>query len=373
MTIHVDKEFAALIPPLSADELAGLETSIKAEGCRDALVVWKTGTILLDGHNRKRICDRLKIGYETTEIDLPDRDAAEDWIEKNQFGHRSLTPDQWKLLLGRIYNRRKKAEHDGGKGKKRSGGQNDPHLNTAETVAEEFAVSPATVKRAGAFAVMVEANPKIKAAIYRRESALKAIRVAKEKKRAKRRSDNQKMVESTPEIQTADEDGPRFATILMDPPWDWGDEGDIDQLGRARPTYDTMPLESIRELPVAKLADVDCHLYMWITNRSLPKGFGLLDTWGFRHITMLTWPKTSFGMGNYFRGQTEHVLFGVKGSQMLKRKNASTLLPSWKRGKGHSAKPVEFYEFIESCSPGPYLEMFARSKRDGWTAWGAEA
>ena len=128
------------------------------------------------------------------------------------------------------------------------------------------------------------------------------------------------------------------------------------------------------KLPVAELADEDCHLYLWITNRSLPKGFSLLDAWGFRYVTMLTWPKPSFGMGNYFRGQTEQVLFGVKGSQALKRKNASTLLPTWGRGPGgHSSKPMEFYEFVESCSPGPFVELFSRQQRDGWSTWGADA
>lgn len=102
----------------------------------------------------------------------------------------------------------------------------------------------------------------------------------------------------------------------------------------------------------------------------MPKVFGLLEAWGFRFVTILTWPKKHFGMGNYFRGQTEHVVFGVKGSLQLKRKNAGTLLPAWDNARKHSAKPGEFLEFVESCSPGPYLEMFSRSKRHGWVMWG---
>jgi N6-adenosine-specific RNA methylase IME4 len=162
----------------------------------------------------------------------------------------------------------------------------------------------------------------------------------------------------------------KFSTIVIDPPWDWGDEGDVNQMGRAKPDYATMSLEQIGELPVADLASPDAHLYLWITNRSLPKGFGLLEQWGFRYVTMLTWPKPSFGMGNYFRGQTEHVLFAVRGSLGLLRKDASTLLPAWKRGGRHSAKPDEFFEFVSSCSPGPYLEMFGRKERPGWRVWG---
>ena len=167
--------------------------------------------------------------------------------------------------------------------------------------------------------------------------------------------------------------GARFATIVIDPPWDWGDEGDQDQLGRARPDYATMTKEQLLDLPLPDLADDDCHLYMWITNRSLPKGFELMERWGFRYVTAITWAKPSFGMGNYFRGQTEHVLFGVKGSQPLKRKDVGTLFNAPRGPNGHSSKPVEFYDLVESCSPGPYLEMFSRSDRAGWKAWGENA
>jgi N6-adenosine-specific RNA methylase IME4 len=133
-----------------------------------------------------------------------------------------------------------------------------------------------------------------------------------------------------------------------------------------------MPLEKLLELPVAQLADEDCHVYLWITNRSLPKGFALLERWGFRYITTLTWCKPSFGMGTYFRGSTEHVLFAVKGSQPLKRKDVGSWFQAPRGPLGHSSKPAEFYDLVESCSPGPYLEMFARSPRSGWSVWGAE-
>lgn len=145
-------------------------------------------------------------------------------------------------------------------------------------------------------------------------------------------------------------------------------------MGRAKPDYATMPLEDLFRLPIPELSDEDCHLYLWVTNRSLPKAFDLMETWGFRYITALTWPKPWYGLGNYFRGQTEHVLFGVKGSQPLRRKDASTLLPAWNRGPdGHSSKPPEFYRLVESCSPGPYLDMFSRNRPADWIGWGADA
>ena len=160
-----------------------------------------------------------------------------------------------------------------------------------------------------------------------------------------------------------------FQTIVIDPPWDWGDEGDVNQMGRAKPDYATMPIEDVGKLPIAKIADNNCHLYLWVTNRSLPKAFRLIDEWGFRYITCITWVKPSFGMGNYFRGSTEQVLFAVKGSQPLKRKDVGTHF-SAPRGKRHSEKPDEFYEIVKSCSHRPFIDIFGRGERDGWTVWG---
>lgn len=195
-----------------------------------------------------------------------------------------------------------------------------------------------------------------------------AKRKAKEAEREAKREANRALVEQAAPVQQA-----TFQTIVLDPPWDWGDEGDQDQLGRARPTYDTMSFDELLALPVADLADANAHLYLWITNRSLPKGFALLERWGFRYVTCVTWGKPSFGMGNYFRGQTEQVLFGVRGSLPLLRKDVGTLLLAPRGAGGHSSKPAEFYELVETCSPGPWLEMFARGTRPGWSGWGAEA
>lgn len=403
---------------------------------------------------------------------------------------------------------------------------------------------------------------------------VQAQREVKERAREQRREENRAIVQQAAPLA---EVSARFATIVIDPPWDWCDEGDVDQMGRARPDYATMPYERLLALPVADKADTDCHLYLWITNRSLPKGFALLEAWGFRYITCLTWVKSlpdivykcqschnlfssndrgneygvqrhrdtegarkeslpqnqagrrkpegespeglrilqkglcsdsqeheilregvcgktpidgdggeaplarkpqpaqqgvddinrlqipvfagtsngeqagvcggtstgyvgnpgasnskrgacssqkqgqdgqqtrelgasqrsgshgdaldspicrvpmlrtchycggtlkeyrtpgNFGLGNYFRGQSEQVLFGVKGSQPLKRKDAGTVFHAPRGPQGHSSKPVEFYDFVESCSPGPYLEMFSRTTRNDWMAWGESA
>jgi N6-adenosine-specific RNA methylase IME4 len=197
-----------------------------------------------------------------------------------------------------------------------------------------------------------------------------ATREVKEQARESQRQQNSAKVKSTPKVETITG---LFSTIVIDPPWDWGDEGDVDQLGRAKPDYSTISYPDLLKLKVGEKAAQDAHLYLWITNRSLPKGFSLLDAWGFRYITALTWCKPSFGMGNYFRGQTEHVLFGVKGSLQLKRKNQGTWFQAPRGPHGHSSKPEEFIQLVESCSPGPYLEIFSRQQRKGWSVWGADS
>ena len=136
-SLIIDPEFHSLIPPLMPEELAQLEENLKSEGCRDPLVIWQG--LLLDGHNRYEICSRLDIPFKIINVDLPDREAAADWIDKNQLGRRNLTPDQMSLTRGRRYNRMKKP--DGMRGPQKLG-QNEP-ASTAELLAKEHGVSPA--------------------------------------------------------------------------------------------------------------------------------------------------------------------------------------------------------------------------------------
>lgn len=374
--IVIDPEFRALIPALSAEERAQLEANILDQGCRDPLVVWanERARVLIDGHNRHEICTRHSLGFAVVEMQFESREDVADWIDANQLGRRNLTPDAFRLLLGRRYNRAKKSKALNLK-QNAPKDQSDPSVHgesTAAVLAAQHGVGEATVKRAGRFAEEVERVPELKAAVEQGRPVLQAKREIKEARREQRREENRALIEQAPSPVVAARSA-RFATIVLDPPWDWGDEGDADQLGRARPTYGTMPIAELMDLPVPDLSDEDCHIYLWITNRSLPKGFSLLDRWGFRYVTTLTWCKPSIGMGNYFRGSSEQVLFGVKGSQPLKRRDVGTWFAAPRGPNGHSSKPSEFYSLVESCSPGPYLEMFARSNRPQWVHWGAEA
>jgi N6-adenosine-specific RNA methylase IME4 len=171
-----------------------------------------------------------------------------------------------------------------------------------------------------------------------------------------------------------------FSTILVDPPWRFQNRtGKMAPEHQRLHRYQTMTVEEIMALPVGAHADTPSHLYLWVPNALLMEGLRVVEAWGFRYKTNLVWYKIrkdggpdGRGVGFYFRNVTELLLFGVKGSlRTLKpgRKQVNVLTT---RKREHSRKPEEIYPIIEACSPGPYLELFAREHRDGWTSWGDE-
>lgn len=174
----------------------------------------------------------------------------------------------------------------------------------------------------------------------------------------------------------------RFTTILADPPWQFTNRtGKVAPEHRRLSRYGTMTLDEIKTLPVSNITSSTAHLYLWVPNALLPDGIAVLSAWGFTYKSNLVWHKIrkdggpdGRGVGFYFRNVTELLLFGVKG------KNARTLAPGRRqvnflatRKREHSRKPDEQYDIIESCSSGPYLELFARGMRKGWKTWGNQA
>ena len=176
--------------------------------------------------------------------------------------------------------------------------------------------------------------------------------------------------------------GARFGTILADPPWQF-----VNRTGKVAPEhrrlgrYSTLDLTAIACLPVAAHAMPTAHLYLWVPNALLPDGLAVMKAWGFAYKANIVWHKVrkdggpdGRGVGFYFRNVTELLLFGVRGPK------ARTLAAGRRqvnfiatRKREHSRKPDEQYGLMEACSPGPYLELFARGPRPGWTGWGNEA
>lgn len=287
-----------------------------------------------------------------------------------------------KIELGKRISEIPKATNNNPTGNNQYSGQIDSTVDSTlkqKPKSETIAELGLTQKQAERFQQMAQNPDAVQAAMTKAREAGDVVsqsqiiseiqqtrRAEKEARQEERRVENAAKVES---LATPLEAKGLFQTIVIDPPWDWSDEGDVNQFGRAKPEYSTMPFDEIKNLPVARIADENCHLYLWVTNRSLPKAFALIEAWGFRYITCLTWVKPSIGMGNYFRGSTEQILFAVKGSQPLKRHDVGTAFTA-PRGVGHSSKPDEFYQLVESCSYAPFIDIFGRKNRDGWSVWG---
>ena len=165
----------------------------------------------------------------------------------------------------------------------------------------------------------------------------------------------------------------KYLTILADPPWHQGMTG-LYQTRKLRPAhlvYPTMPVEEIKEMPVNDLAEISCHLWLWVTNAFLRAGFEIMESWGFKYLAPITWVKPS-GCGNYFVHRTQHLLFGYKERCFFNKERYKPTVLITGSPRGHSIKPEESYQLIESISDEPRLELFARQKRDGWDCWGNE-
>ncbi|TAM34925.1 MAG: DNA methyltransferase [Rhodanobacter sp.] len=172
-----------------------------------------------------------------------------------------------------------------------------------------------------------------------------------------------------------------FSTVLADPPWRFSNRtGKVAPEHRRLDRYSTMSLDDIMALDVESTLAPRAHLYLWIPNALLPDGLGVMKAWGFRYVSNIVWAKRrkdggpdGRGVGFYFRNVTELLLFGVRGSMRTLAPGRSQVNMIETRKREHSRKPDEQYELIEACSPGAYLELFARHAHPGWTAWGDEA
>ena len=173
-----------------------------------------------------------------------------------------------------------------------------------------------------------------------------------------------------------------FGTVLADPPWQF-----LNRTGKVAPEhrrlsrYPTLKRAEIEAIPVADACAEDAHLYLWVPNALVQEGLDVMQRWGFTYKTNLVWHKVrkdggpdGRGVGFYFRNTTELVLFGVRGKLRTLAPGRRQVNIIRSRKREHSRKPDELYDIIEACSPGPYLELFARGRHSElWTAWGDQS
>lgn len=189
------------------------------------------------------------------------------------------------------------------------------------------------------------------------------------------------MFECGPGLALAELGGDLFGTVLADPPWRFQNRtGKVSPEHARLSRYDTMSTEEIASLPVAGIMARQSHCYLWVPNALIGDGLAVMQAWGFTYKAMVVWAKRrkdggpdGRGVGFYFRNVTEPLLFGVRGQLRTLAPGRRQVNMIETRKREHSRKPDEQYEMIEACSPGPYLELFARYQREGWIRWGMEA
>ncbi|MBZ0291876.1 MAG: hypothetical protein K8L99_04840, partial [Anaerolineae bacterium] len=397
--VVIDPEFQDLIPTLSADEYQALEASILEEGCRDALVLWEGTHILVDGHNRFRICREHGVGFSILYRSFESRDDVIVWMIHNQLARRNISTFVRSELALRM-------EHAiAAKAKENlvtsTGGANPQPLqnlakaepvHTRQTIADAAEVSHETLRKVKYVSEHAPDPIKQKARAgglsthraYELTKAMEDAPAAVVETVLKDAIDDPKKVQQlkTQHVEAARRKAAaatphptgRYHCIVIDPPWPMRK---IERKVRPKqgPTldYPTMTLDEIAALPVPELADEDgCHLYLWVTQKYLPEGLKLMEAWGFKYQCVFTWEKPT-GITPYsWMYNSELVLFGRRGNLNLLRNGLKLTFSA--STQGHSAKPDVFYdERVIPASPGPRLEMFARKAHAGFVSWGYEA
>ena len=158
-----------------------------------------------------------------------------------------------------------------------------------------------------------------------------------------------------------------FDVIVVDPPWNYGTEYDLEGRRCASP-YPEMSLEEIKAIKLPM--NENCIVFLWTTNSFLHEAFHLLEAWNLEPKTVLTWVKNTLGLGDWLRGKTEHCILAIKGKPIKYLTNQSTVI--FGENKGHSRKPTEFYALVDSLCYGRKLDYFGRENREGWEVYGTK-
>jgi N6-adenosine-specific RNA methylase IME4 len=455
--MKIDPEFKSLIPALSNDERAGLESDIARDGRATVpLVVWNG--MLLDGHNRYEICTKLALPFTTQAAPgwVKDRRDARIWIRTNALNRRNLGPitraelasgneedfrakarerqaatlkqnaervaklpehvllgtlacevcgdvfservwhcdacgHHWTMNVDRCkncYKTRRSAVVQNSSQRANSAdalksrtqaaslaGMSHPTYEAAKVVAAKATPELKAAVNSGVIAVstgaeLTKLSPEKQRAIAAsgKKASVEAVKAIKYEAAQKRLEAKHELADKLNAAPLPAPTGP-YRVIVVDPPWQYEKRAE-DLTHRGRNPYPDMTTDAICNLPVAKLAEPDCILWLWTTNAFMRDAYRCLDAWGFTAKTIMTWVKDRMGTGDWLRGKTEHCILAVRGKPLVTLTNQTTALMAPLRE--HSRKPNEFFAMVNALCPGSKLEMFAREARPSWAAWGAE-
>ena len=374
--LKINKEFQSLIPPLSSEELAGLEQSLLSEGCRDPLVVWNN--TIIDGHHRYAICCKYDIVFQTVEkTELESELDVKIWMIKNQFNRRNL-PIETRLALAYKF---KEFEQEKAKARMQATQFKATDLNMAyplvgnpqeeELKKEQSVQSRGTLGEIAKMAGVGHTTAEQYDTIQRKGTEEQKEGVALRKASIKKVYNEIRKQERLEQNKATEWPEGKYRVIYADPPWQYGDER--SGYGGAIDHYNTMSIEELCQMPVASLAEDNAILFLWATAPLLPEALELVEAWGFTYKTNIVWDKVRPNLGNYTSVRHEHLILAVKGSGVPDNTERFDSVQTVERVGRHSEKPEEFRNIIETLyTYGNKVELFARKKIDGWVSYGNE-
>jgi N6-adenosine-specific RNA methylase IME4 len=364
--MEIKDTFKKLIPPLTESEFTQLEKNCINEGIRDPLIIWNN--TLIDGHNRYFIAIKNNLSFSTVEKFFENESKAKEWMILNQFGRRNISNYQRSILaleLEAIFKQKAKEKQ------RESGGavpqiSAKPPIDSREEVAKVAKVSHDTISKVKT--IKSKANDDIIKQVETGEmsinQAFKEVKREEKKQELQLKFDELRVKELNP-INT------KYDVIVIDPPWEMKKidrEVSPEQVGF---DYPTMSIDDIKgfNLPSEK----DCHVFMWITHKHLPKGFEIFDFWGVKYVFTMVWHKNGgfqpFGLAQY---NCEFILYGKIGNPAFcDLKQFPTCFNADRTG--HSKKPDEFYNIIRRVTAGKRIDIFNRRDIDGFDKWGNES
>lgn len=356
--MKIDPSFERLLPFLTPEEFASLEGSIKTEGCRDPIILWK-GTII-DGHHRFKICSKHNIQFKTINKDFQNKEEALLWIITNALSRRNLNRFQKATLALKykdIFSRIAKS----GQGRRndiyqKSGGS----FITDKVIAKLANCSHDTIQKVDFInrnATQLERERLLSGAL--------SINTAYMNTRKRENRENLKSVEFPKGS---------YRVIYADPPWKYQRMASGLGTGSAGTHYPEMSFEELQELPIPSIADKDCCLFLWSSNAHLPQALKLIEHWGFEYKTNFIWYKKRHVMPTSWTIPIHEILCIASKGKITPDVDTPEFYSVQQIDREvdvHSSKPFFFREMIDKMFLyGNKIELFSRSKVKGWDTWG---
>jgi len=356
--VHVNPEYECLLPKLPREEYEALKLSIQNEGLHFPITINKEG-VILDGHNRFRICQALQIAVRFEIKEFANSLLEKKFVIESNLLRRQLTTFQ-RIEMGKplIEIERELAKERQGMRTDLTGSninQNSDGGQVLDIVSSRIGTSRETLNEA---LWLMDNAPKED--LEKLRSGERAIsNLYKETKRF------QTIAELRQKAKTIKTPEGLFDVIVVDPAWSYGSQYNPEGRRCASP-YPEMSIEEIKaiKLPMSE----NCIVWLWTTNAFIHDAFHILEAWGLEAKTILTWVKDSMGLGDWLRGKTEHCILAIKGKPIKNLTNQTTAI--FGKNEGHSRKPSEFYAMVESLCYGRKLDYFGRQKREGWDIYG---